>query len=67
MREAIEILVRYQAFTGHEVAHLRSTVKAYHLLLKDLGRDESAIRDFINKLGLSVGLRYVCTGPLRPL
>jgi tetratricopeptide (TPR) repeat protein len=55
MREAIGILVRYQTVTGHEIARLRSMVKAYHLLLKALGTGEPGIRDTIRELGRPLG------------
>jgi tetratricopeptide (TPR) repeat protein len=55
MLEAIGILVRYQASTGHEIAHLRHIVKEYHRLLKDLGQEEPTIRDTIKELGRPLG------------
>ena len=55
MREAIGILVRYGAFTGHVIPKLRFIVKIYHLLLKALGHGEPEIIDKIRELGRPLG------------
>ena len=51
MREAIGILVRYGAFTGHVIPKLRFIVKIYHLVLTALGQSEPEMIDTIRELG----------------
>ncbi len=57
LRRVVEILLQFNAATGHEHPHFRSAIANYTSLLEQMGYNQAQVTGEIDKLGGPFGIR----------